>query len=122
MNSYSFPETVTITDYARDLIQKILNNDPSRRPTVDEILTHNWINDEGTIPRLLPPSTLACPPSSTYIRQFMPQNQGSGEGGNMGSTQQYRSNNQGFDNAEAARNRTDRYDPKNAPLTQNYER
>jgi len=68
MNSYNFPETVTISEYARDLIQKILNNDPSRRPTVDEILSHNWIADEGTIPRLLPPSTLACPPSATYIR------------------------------------------------------
>lgn len=32
-------------------------------------MTHN-----GTIPRLLPASTLACPPSSTYIRQFLPAN------------------------------------------------
>jgi len=32
------------------------------------------MNHLGTIPRLLPASTLACPPSSTYIRQFLPQN------------------------------------------------
>lgn len=70
MNNYSFPETVQISDHARDLITKILNNDPSRRPNVDEILMHPWLNNEGSIPRTLPPSTLACPPSHTYIRQF----------------------------------------------------
>ena len=72
MNAYNFPDTVSITEPARDLITKILNNDPGKRPTIDEILQHPWINHEGTIPRLLPASTLACPPSSTYIRQFHP--------------------------------------------------
>ena len=72
MNAYNFPENVPITDYARDIITKILNNDPAKRPSIDEILAHEWINHAGTIPRLLPASTLACPPSSTYIRQFVP--------------------------------------------------
>ena len=70
MNAYNFPENVPISDPARDLITKILNNDPTKRPTCDEILTHEWMNNSGTIPRMLPASTLACPPSSTYIRQF----------------------------------------------------
>jgi len=73
MNAYNFPDTGTISDSARDLITKILNNDPTKRPTVDEILQHEWMNNHGSIPRLLPASTLACPPSSTYIRQFLPQ-------------------------------------------------
>jgi polo-like kinase 1 len=68
MNAYNFPDNVPITDHARDIITQILNNDPSKRPTVDEILQHEWINHTGTIPRLLPASTLACPPSSTYIK------------------------------------------------------
>ena len=72
MNAYNFPENVAISDSARSLITLILNNDPSKRPTVDEILMHEWMNHLGTIPRLLPASTLACPPSSTYIRQFLP--------------------------------------------------
>jgi polo-like kinase 1 len=72
MNAYNFPDQVAITDAARDIITQILNNDPSKRPTVDEILQHEWINHTGTIPRLLPASTLACPPSSTYIKQFLP--------------------------------------------------
>jgi polo-like kinase 1 len=79
MNAYNFPDQVAITDAARDIITQILNNDPSKRPTVDEILQHEWINHTGTIPRLLPASTLACPPSSTYIKQFLPQNGGGGK-------------------------------------------
>ena len=72
MNAYNFPENVPITNYARDIVTKILNNDPGKRPTIDEILAHEWIMHAGTVPRLLPASTLACPPSSTYIRQFAP--------------------------------------------------
>ena len=68
MNAYNFPENVPITERARDIVTKILNNDPGKRPSIDEILSHDWINHAGTIPRLLPASTLACPPSSTYIR------------------------------------------------------
>jgi polo-like kinase 1 len=74
MNAYNFPENVVVSESARDLITKILNGDPSKRPTVDEVLMHEWMNHPGTIPRLLPASTLACPPSSTYIRQFLPVN------------------------------------------------
>ena len=57
---------------ARDIISKILNNDPAKRPTVDEILRHPWINNGASVPRLLPTSTLACPPSTTYVSQFVP--------------------------------------------------
>lgn len=76
MNAYNFPDNVQISEAARDLITKILNNDPAKRPTIDDIMVHEWINHSGTIPRLLPASTLACPPSSTYIRQFLPSNTG----------------------------------------------
>eukprot|EP01017_Pseudomicrothorax_dubius_P045733 TRINITY_DN794_c0_g1_i1.p1 TRINITY_DN794_c0_g1~~TRINITY_DN794_c0_g1_i1.p1 ORF type:complete len:643 (-),score=160.85 TRINITY_DN794_c0_g1_i1:66-1994(-) len=73
MNSYSFPEHVPISDAAKSLIQKILVLDPTQRPTLDEILEHPFLNNGGTIPKLLPLSTLACPPSASYIRQFQPQ-------------------------------------------------
>ena len=71
--SYSFPEHIIISDAARDLIQRILNGDPSRRPNLDEILQHEFINHGGQIPKILPQSFLACPPSAQYIRQYMPQ-------------------------------------------------
>jgi len=73
MNSYSFPEHVPLSDAAKSLITKILNLDPSRRPSLDEIMEHPFINHGGTIPKLLPVSTIACPPSASYIKQFLPQ-------------------------------------------------
>ncbi len=71
--SYSFPEHINISEAARDLIQRILCGDPSRRPNLDEILQHEFINHGGQIPKNLPQSFLACPPSAQYIRQFLPQ-------------------------------------------------
>ena len=73
MNSYSFPDHVPLSDAAKGLITKILNLDPARRPTLDEIIGHPFFNNGGTIPKLLPVSTLACPPSASYLRQFSPQ-------------------------------------------------
>ena len=70
MNAYTFPDHVHISESAKDMISKILTNDPAKRPTLDELLSHDFLNNEGSIPRLLPASTLACPPSSTYIKQF----------------------------------------------------
>ena len=37
MNSYSFPEHVSISDQARNLITKILNLDPTKRPNLEDI-------------------------------------------------------------------------------------
>ena len=71
MNAYTFPDHVHISDSAKDMITKILTNDPAKRPSLDELLMHDFLNNEGSIPRLLPASTLACPPSTTYIKQFM---------------------------------------------------
>jgi polo-like kinase 1 len=74
MNAYQFPDHVQISDAARDMITKILNNDPAKRPNLDELLAHEFICHGGSIPRLLPASTLACPPSKTYINQFLSTN------------------------------------------------
>jgi len=73
MNSYSFPEHVPLSDAAKNLITKILNLDPTRRPSLDEIMDHPFLNHGGSIPKLLPVSTIACPPSASYIKQFLPQ-------------------------------------------------
>jgi polo-like kinase 1 len=43
MNNYSFPDHVPISDNARNLITKILNLDPTKRPTLDEISNHPFI-------------------------------------------------------------------------------
>lgn len=71
-NNYTFPDHVPISDQSRSLITKILNLDPSKRPTISDIMEHPFINHGGTIPKVLPLSTLACPPSASYIKQFIP--------------------------------------------------
>ena len=38
MNSYSFPEHIPVSDPVRNLITRILNLDPTKRPNLDEII------------------------------------------------------------------------------------
>jgi len=71
-NDYSFPEDIHMSAEAKDLIIKILNLDPSKRPKIDEIMAHPFLSANGSIPKLMPVSLLACPPSETYIRKFLP--------------------------------------------------
>ena len=71
-NSYSFPEGAVISEYAKNLITEILITDPTKRLSLDQILAHDFFNQGTSIPKLLPTSTLACPPSLSYIRQFIP--------------------------------------------------
>lgn len=70
MNAYTFPDHIVISDQIKSLITKILQTDPNKRPGLDEILSHDFFNMGNSIPKLLPASTLACPPSNSYIKQF----------------------------------------------------
>ena len=72
IGNYSFPEHALISEPAKDLIQSILVLDPHKRPKLDEILAHDFFNIGINIPKTMQQSTLACPPSLTYIRQFIP--------------------------------------------------
>jgi polo-like kinase 1 len=68
-NSYTFPDHVQISDAAKDLIKRILIKDPKKRPTLDEILSHEFLNPQYSIPKSLPSSLLVWPPSSSYLKQ-----------------------------------------------------
>ena len=68
MGNYDFPHNVEASPEAINLIRSILNNDPSRRPTINEIMASDWINFGNYVPTYLPASTLACPPSHAFIR------------------------------------------------------
>lgn len=68
-NAYTFPEHIKISDTSKNLITKILNLDPTKRPTLDEILEHPFLSKQN-IPKLMPASTLACPPSASYVKQY----------------------------------------------------
>ena len=68
-NVYTFPDNSVVSDEAKSLISSILVLDPSSRPSLDQILDHPFFN-KNTIPRTLPLSTLAVPPTSNYLKQF----------------------------------------------------
>ena len=72
IGNYSFPEHAVISEPAKDLIQSILVLDPYKRRKLDEILAHDFFNIGISIPKTMQQSTLACPPSLNYIRQFIP--------------------------------------------------
>jgi polo-like kinase 1 len=69
MNAYSFPEHIYISQEAKALITRILHSEPTGRPSLDEVLAHPFFH-KNAIPKLLPASTLAVPPSSAYLKQF----------------------------------------------------
>jgi polo-like kinase 1 len=70
-NNYSFPEKSEISDSCKGLIKDLLAADPTKRPKINKILNYDFFTI-GIIPKLLPPFTIACPPSSSYIKQHMP--------------------------------------------------
>ena len=72
MGNYSFPENAVISEPAKDLIQNILVLDPHKRPSLDEILSSDFFNMGTSIPKTMQPATLACPPSLSFIKQYIP--------------------------------------------------
>ena len=46
-NTYSFPDRVYISDQAKSLIRRILQSEPEKRPTIDEVLMDEWFQGEG---------------------------------------------------------------------------
>mmetsp|Transcript_19962 Transcript_19962/g.36952 ORF Transcript_19962/g.36952 Transcript_19962/m.36952 type:complete len:585 (+) Transcript_19962:4188-5942(+) len=72
MNAYSFPDNVQLSEQAKSLITRILILEPQRRPSLDDLLAHEFFHQGNSIPKLMPPSTLACPPSASYLKQFLP--------------------------------------------------
>jgi len=62
-----------LSEQAKSLISRLLLLDAERRLSLDEILLHPFINHGGSIPKYLPLSTLACPPSLAYIKQHQPK-------------------------------------------------
>ena len=69
MNAYSFPDHIPLSPESKDLIERILISDPLARPSISQIEEHDFFM-KNPIPKLLPTSTLAVPPSSSYLRQF----------------------------------------------------
>ena len=71
MNSYKFPDNIKVDPSAKKLISSLLNLDPSKRPSLDAIVEHDFFKIYHSIPLILPLSTLSCPLSQKYISEFL---------------------------------------------------
>ena len=71
MNSYKFPENIKVESSAKKLISSMLNLDPSKRPSLDAIMEHDFFKIYHSVPLILPVSTLSCPLSQKYISEFL---------------------------------------------------
>ena len=66
-----FPQDIMISEIAKDLIIQILNKDPQKRPSLDQILKHQFFRMGRSIPKLLPKSFADKEPSFDYISNFL---------------------------------------------------
>lgn len=62
LNAYSFPSHLGLSEQLKGLITRILKTDPTKRPSLDEILQHEFFHMGYSIPKLMPLSTLTTPP------------------------------------------------------------
>ena len=69
---YEFPENAVISNAAKDLIKQILVKEPKQRPTLNQILQHDFFQLGRAIPKLLPLVFKDKEPSINYIKNFMP--------------------------------------------------
>lgn len=65
-NRYEFPADREISKSAQDLIMSILNTDPEKRPTLDQIMTHSWFLD-GAFPSIVPNTANDGPPDFSHL-------------------------------------------------------
>ena len=69
--SYTFPKKAIISRAAKNLIEQILKKDPKERPSLKQILRHDFFTLGRSIPRLIPKVFMYKDPSINYIRYFM---------------------------------------------------
>ena len=69
--NYKFPDDAIISNAAKDLIKQILVYDPEQRPSLYQILEHDFFKIGDSIPEKLPKCFIAKSPSKSYIKNFM---------------------------------------------------
>ena len=69
--SYAFPEQIDLSENVKNLITRIFNLEPTKRPSLDAILEHPFLNGGADIPRLMHISTLAMAPTKDIIEQML---------------------------------------------------
>ncbi len=73
LNRYSFPKHVIVSAEVKDLVASLLQLDPAKRPTLEQIINHAFLCPAYHLPEYLPPYTLTVPPMASYIKQYVPE-------------------------------------------------
>lgn len=68
---YQFPEQIPLSENVKNLITKIFNVEPSKRPTLDQILEHPFLNNGIGVPKVMHISTLAMAPNKKMIEDML---------------------------------------------------
>ena len=76
MNSFTYPENINVHASANKLISQILVLDPSKRPSFDEILGHEFFRIFNSIPQYLPNSSLICAPNKKFMKHYTLNSEG----------------------------------------------
>jgi serine/threonine protein kinase len=116
MNSYKFPDNIKVDPSAKKLISSLLNLDPSKRPSLDAIVEHDFFKIYHSIPLILPLSTLSCPLSQKYISEFL-KNDNVIVGKNNMNNQNF--NNNDYDIPNFGRNKENEMTNKNEYMIEN---
>ena len=69
--NYKFPDDAIISNAAKDLIKQILVLNPEERPSLYQILEHDFFKIGDSIPEKLPKCFIEKSPSLSYIKNFM---------------------------------------------------
>ena len=70
-SNFTFPKDIIISESAKDLIEQILEKKPEKRPSLSQILIHNFFNQARSIPDNLPTIFLGSTPSCDYIKSYI---------------------------------------------------
>lgn len=68
---YKFPDQISLSDNVKNIITKIFNLDPSKRPSLDQILEHPFLNNGIGVARNMHISTLAMAPNKNMMEQLV---------------------------------------------------
>jgi cell cycle serine/threonine-protein kinase CDC5/MSD2 len=71
-NEYEFPADRIVTTEVQELVREILTPDPQQRPTLHEILDHEWFT-RGIVPACIPTSAHDTPPDFRHITRTVSQ-------------------------------------------------
>ena len=98
---YHFPENVAVCDQAKDFIRAVLKIEPSQRMNLKDMLAHEFLT-MNRIPETLPISSLVCPPSQTFCKQYIAP----GTGASKGAKDRFESKKRTFKDSSNQRRRT----------------